>query len=162
MAEGKENMNYNELLTVAIDIVSIIPGTNINRLESGHMGSNSWVPRKPIQRPGDIDVRWSLGFMQLGRIHASIMQRRGLEGQPGARPGGQPSLAALRSSWLHLTLWFPSSLSHETSNSIPRREQGSEIRKLNEILCCEAASDVWMCTADLCTTQRLWCSYSVA
>ena len=52
----------------------------------------------------------------------------------------------------------------------PRREQGSEVRKLNEISCCEAPPpDVWVCTECaqrvhgwLGPTQPLTCSHSAA
>ena len=52
----------------------------------------------------------------------------------------------------------------------PRREQGSEVRKLNEISGCEAPPpDVWVCKecaqsvhSWLCPTQPLTCSYSAA
>lgn len=48
-ARGKENTKYIELLTVAANIVSVIPRTKTenNGLESGHVGFNPFVSWKP-------------------------------------------------------------------------------------------------------------------
>ena len=129
MASGKENTKYFELLTVAIDIVTVIPRTKTgnNGLASAHVAHNSCASGSPLASQGHL---WEM----MARVHPALpglgsaqhMQRK----RSGASPGGQPLSSAYVLLDLIWPLRFPSSLSWRC-----HRISQSTVREFPEILC---------------------------